>query len=175
MKPGIPQGAMMDAAGAKPGDLARAQRHFLAALAPQDETPRHAPISLAPLVRAAAQGSGAAAAVARQASLALHATAALPSLVADPEAWTEACSLASAIAQQWQGLQAQWIQGWTELAKDASEWRQPNTLTKLMCQESDLMGRGVALLAAQVTSTVSAQEDMLVGISWWMSHRGGTA
>ena len=174
MKSGLLHDSMMDAAGAKAADLAKAQQHFIAALAPQGES-THAPITLAPVVRAAAQGSSLASAAARQASLALHATAAAPSLVTDPTAWTEALAIVSAIQQQWQGLQAHWLQGWTELAQDASQWRQPNTLTKLMCQESDLMGRAFALVAAQATTTVRAQEDILVGVSWWMSRRTGTA
>src|SRR5262249_40636435 len=106
-----PRGSMVDVAGARPDALARAQQRLIAAWLPDRESSRPHSVALAAIGRTAAVCAGSAALTARQASLASHAMAALPSLLLAPISWSEAAGIVSAVARQVQALQAQWIDG----------------------------------------------------------------
>jgi len=161
---------MTDVAGVKPDALARAHEHLMAALLP-DPTSARQSLVLAPLVRTMAVCAASAALAARQASLVSHAAAAMPSLLIAPVNLKEATAIAIAVARQWQTVQAQWIDGWTDLAEKVGSARRPDTLTKYVDQESNHALQALALWTGQATAVARAQEVIMVGLAWWLSRR----
>lgn len=137
----MPHGQMMDAAGAQPDDLPRAHWHLAQAALPQPEHPRRPPWPL------------------------------LPAALLDARTAAERLQMTAAVLQQWQSLQAQWIEGLTGLAQAMGEVRQVNTVSKFVDQESALWLRGLALVSAQATATMKLLENVQVNQVWWLSQR----
>lgn len=106
----------------------------------------------------------------RQAHHAALATRAWPLLAADPETQREALALADAAWRQWTDWQAAWWTGLHELAAEAGQLREANTLSKYVDQESNLAQLGVALVAAQTTAAVRLAENIQHSVSWWLTR-----
>jgi len=163
-------GSMMDAAGARPGDLAQAQRRMLTAALPDAQHPRRAPLPLLPFARALAVES-LFKHVASQSAQAFQAATALPALPFDAAGVQQAVALTEAMVKQWQTLQAHWMDGLTELAQEMGEIRQANTVSKYVDQEMNLVQQSLALVSNHATATARLIENTQVNIAWWLSQR----
>ena len=168
------RGLMMDAVGARPEDLPRAQWHVVQAALPHPEHPKRAPLPLMPAARALSVQSLMTHLATRQTARAMQAVALLPALL-DPRTAAEGLSFATALWQQWQSLQAQWLEGVSELAEEMGEIRHVNTVSKFADQEADLMQQSMALVTAQATATIRLVENLQVNVDWWLSQRATPA
>lgn len=167
----MPHGQMMDAAGAQPDDLPRAHWHLAQAALPQAEHPRRAPWPLLPAARAWNWQALATHVVGQQSAHAVQTAMLLPAALLDARTAAESLQMTVAVLQQWQSLQAQWIEGLTGLAQAMGEVRQVNTVSKFVDQESALWQRGLALVSAQATTTMKLVENVQVNQAWWLSQR----
>lgn len=164
-------GSMMDAAGSRPDDLGQAHGRLAAAALPDAAHPRRVPWPLMPMARAqAAQSMLRQVAMSRSAQ-AMQTATALPALAFDPQALQQMLALSGAVVQQWMSLQAQWLDGLTELGQEAGELRQANTVSKYVDQEMNLVQQSLALVSAQTTATARLMENLQVNLAWWLSQR----
>jgi len=151
---------MMAAAGSH--DLGQAHRRAAAAA-----------LSGAPWAHGLALQSALARVLQQQATRAVAAGAALPSLPLDGRALGEAAELAVAIGQQWLTLQAQWLDGLGELADEMAQMRHVNTVSKLVDQEMNLVQTAVALVTDQVSATARVTENIESNLAYWLSLKAG--
>lgn len=165
------RGSMMDVAGSRPDDLARALGRVVAATLPDAERPKRAPLQLVPTARALAAQSLVTHIASSQSNQALQAATALPVLAFDVAGTQEALALAGAVVQQWMTLQAQWLQGLTELAQEMGEVRQVNTVSKYVDQEMNLVQQSLGLASNQMAATARLMENIQVNVAWWLNQR----
>jgi hypothetical protein len=165
------RGSMMDAAGSRPTDLAHALGSVVAATLPDAQHPRRAPLQLVPASRALAAQSLVAHLASSQSNQAWQAAAALPVLAFDVAGTQQALALAGAVMQQWMSLQAQWLQGLTDLAQEMGEIRQVNTVSKYVDQEMNLVQQGLDLVSNQAAATARLAENIQVNMAWWLHQR----
>lgn len=165
------RGSMMDAAGSRPTDLAHALGSVVAATLPDAQHPRRAPLQLVPASRALAAQSLVAHLASSQSNQAWQAAAALPVLAFDVAGTQQALALAGAVMQQWMSLQAQWLQGLTDLAQEMGEIRQVNTVSKYVDQEMNLVQQGLDLVSNQMAATARLAENIQVNVAWWLHQR----
>jgi len=151
--------AMTDPAVARPGDLPRAQARLAASALP-----------MVPLARVIALGKLAQHLVATQPVQALQLTAALPALAGDPSVAQEALALAIAMTRQWVSLHAAWVDGLAEIAREMSEVREANTVSKFVDQEVNLVQQGLSLVSSQTTATIRLLENFQVNLAWWANR-----
>jgi len=164
-------GSMMDAAGSRPEDLPLALGRMMAATLPDAERPKQAPLPMMPVARAMAAQSLVTHIASSQSNQAMQAAAALPVLAFDVAGTQQALALAGAVAQQWMTLQAQWLQGLTELAQEMGEFRQVNTVSKYVDQEMNLVQQGIGLASNQMAATARLMENIQVNVAWWLHQR----
>ena len=164
-------GSMMDAAGARPNDLARALGHLLEASLPSMEQPRRAPLPWLPAARAMSALLLAQHVASSQSAQAADVGTALPYLGADGSAAPQALAFGAAVLQQCASLQAQWLEGLAELGREMGEVRAANTLSKYVDHEMDLIQQSVALVADQLTATARLMENIQVNAAWLLSQR----
>lgn len=88
----------------------------------------------------------------------------------DPQVVTEWLQLQSAIAERLQSQQQVWLQGWALWLEERAQVRRANTMSKLMEQEMDLLGRFVLLLSGQMVDLVTLQENVEVNTGYWVSQ-----
>lgn len=169
-----PRGLMMDATGARPEDLPRAQWHLAQAALPHPDHPKRAPLPLLPAARALTLHSLMTQLATRQSARAMQAVTLLPALL-DPRTMGEGLAFATALWQQWQSLQAQWLEGVSELAEGMGEIRHVNTVSKFADQEADLVQQSMDLITAQATATIRLVENLQVNVDWWLSQRATPA
>ena len=165
------RGSMLDVAGVRPGGLARAQRSVVEASLPDPRQPKRTPLPLVPVARTMALQSLVKQLVTTQTAQAMHAAAALPALLLDPDAMRQAMAMVNAVAQQWMSLQAQWIQGLTELGQDMGRIRETNTVSKFVDQEFNFVQQAIDLVSDQATATVRLWENTQIDVAWWLSQR----
>lgn len=165
------RGSMMDAAGSRPDDLARALGSVVAATLPDAERPKRAPLQLVPAARALAVQSLVTHIASSQSNQTLQAVTTLPMLAFDVAGTQQAMALAGAVAQQWMTLQAQWLQGLTELAQEMGEVRQVNTVSKYVDQEMNLVQQSLDLASNQLAATARLIENIQVNVAWWLNQR----
>lgn len=165
------RGSMMDAAGSRPTDLAHALGSVVAATLPDAQHPRRAPLQLVPASRALAAQSLVAHLASSQSNQAWQAAAALPVLAFDVAGTQQALALAGAVMQQWMSLQAQWLQGLTDLAQEMGAIRQVNTVSKYVDQEMNLVQQGLDLVSNQAAATARLAENIQVNVAWWLHQR----
>jgi hypothetical protein len=156
--------SMMDAAGARPEDLGRAQQRWFSPALPW-----------APLTHGWAVQEAAARVAHQQSTQALAAGAALPALAFDATAWQEGLALAGAIGQQWLSLQSMWFEGLGEWAEEAGELRRANTVSKFVDQEMNLLQQGLALMASQATASTRLGENIQSNLACWLSRKAQAA
>ena len=164
-------GSMMDAAGARPDDLPRAQLRVAKALLPDARHPARAPLPLVPVARTLAAQSLAMHVATNRCTQAFQVTARLPALVLDGAGAEQARALVDAVVHQWMTLQARWIEGFVDLAQEMGESRQANTVSKYVDHEMNLVQQGLALVCAQATATARLVENTQVDVAWWLSRR----
>ena len=157
-------GSMMDAVGARPDDLGRAQQRWFSPALPW------APVAHGWAVQSVAARMGR-----KQTAQALSASAALPTLAFDTTAWQEGVALAGAIAQQWLSLQSMWFDGVVEWAEEAGELRRANTVSKFVDQEMNLLQQGLALVANQATASARLGENIQSNLAYWLSRKAARA
>ena len=167
----MPHGQMMVAAGAQPDDLPRAHWHLAQAALPHPDHPRRAPWPLLPAARVWNWHALTAHLTSRQSAHAVQTAMLWPAAALDARTAAEGLEMAAAVMQQWQSLQAQWLEGLTGLAAAMGEVRQVNTVSKFVDQEAALWQRGMALVSAQATATVKLFENLQVNQAWWLSQR----
>lgn len=165
------RGSMMDAAGSQPTDMAQALGSVMAAALPDAEHPRRAPLPMVPVARAMAAQSLFTHLASSQSTQAWQAATALPTLAFDVSGAQEALALGEAVAQQCMSLQAQWLQGLTELTQGMGEMRQVNTVSKYVDQEMNLVQQSLALVSNQAAATARLMENIQVNVGWWLSQR----
>ena len=165
------RGSMMDAAGSRPTDLAHALGGVVAATLPDAQRSRRAPLQLVPAARALAAQSLVAHLASSQSNQAVQAATALPVLAFDVAGTQQALALAGAMVQQWMTLQAQWLQGLTELAQEMGEVRQVNTVSKYVDQEMNLVQQGLDLVSNQAAAAARLAENIQVNVAWWLHQR----
>ncbi len=165
------RGSMMDAAGSRPEDMVRALCSVMAASLPDAEHPRRAPLPLLQAARGMAAQSLATHIASSQSQQAWQAATALPILAFDVTGTQQALALAGAAVQQCMTLQAQWLQGLTELAQEMGEMRQVNTVSKYVDQEMNLVQQGLDLVSNQAAATARLMENIQVNVAWWLNQR----
>jgi hypothetical protein len=161
--------SMMDATGARPGDLAQALHHWLEAMVP--EPGKRLPLALAPVGRFLAAQSQLRSSVATQAGQAWQMAAALPALAFDVDGVQQAMALGGAAAQQWARVQAQWLEDATKLGRDMGDVGRANTVSKYVDHELTLVHQGLALVTGLATSAVQLMENTQINAAWLVSQR----
>jgi len=151
--------AMTDPAGARPGDLPRAQEKFAASALP-----------LVPVARAMAYGKFARHLVSTQPLQAMQMVQAWPALASDPTVAQEAVELSAAISRQWMSLHAAWLDGLAEISREMVQGTEANTVSKFVDQEVNLVQQGLQLVSTQATATVRLLENIQVNLAWWANR-----
>lgn len=166
-------GSMTAPKGADAPQLQAANQRLLACTRPDPENPRRVPLPLLPAKRAAALHKLAAQRL--QANTQLAAGLARWAVLApfDPRGAAEAAALGMAFWQQCLGLQAQWADGLAELAEEAGELREANTLTHAVAQEVNLMQQAFALANAQAGLSLQLLENAQNNFAFWLEKRVG--
>ena len=166
-------GSMMDATGATPEDLPRAQAHLVAASLPDPAHPKRAPLPLplVPVARGFALQSLVKQVATSQSAQAMQIGMALPGLAFDAGAAPQGLAFADAVVKQCMTLQAQWIDGLTELAEEMGQMREANTVSKYVDQEMNLVQQGLGLMSNQLTATARLMENIQFSAVWWLTQR----
>lgn len=162
--------SMTDTAAARPDDLPKAQQRLVRAAVPDPTHPTRAPLPLLPLARGLVVQDLFKHLATSQSLQAVQVGAAWPAMALDPAVAGEAIDLARAMHRQWMSLQAQWVDGLTELAQEAGEIRHANTVSKYVDQEVNLVQQTVALVSTQATATVRLLENFQVNLAWWVNR-----
>ncbi|WP_321883586.1 hypothetical protein [Paraburkholderia bannensis] len=69
--------------------------------------------------------------------------------------------------------QAATLEDWVEWGRQRAQLRGANTMTKLMEQEMNLVGRIGQIFADQLTNLLCLQENVEVAYGWWLSQKLG--
>jgi len=157
--------------GARPEDLVKAQVRVAKAMQFDPAHSRRLPLPLLPVARAAKAQSLWAHLAGSQGLQAWQAACAAPALALDFGAAREALAMAEAVATRCMGLQAQWLEGLTELGQEMGELRQTNTVAKYVAQESNLTQQVLALVSSQVAAAAALFENTQLDVAWWLHQR----
>jgi phenylalanine-4-hydroxylase len=99
------------------------------------------------------------------------ASAAVLPLRTDAQTWHELLAIQQAVWQRLQAQQTDWLQGCSQLAREYSQLRQANTVSKFMEQEYNVAAQFGALLSNQATALIGLLENIQVDYSYWISQK----
>lgn len=98
-------------------------------------------------------------------------TAAMLSQLTPAQTWQELGQIQEAILQQTRQLQQSWISDWNAWFGEFPQFKQANTMSKLVEQEFNLVGQFVRLLQNQATDWFSLLENVEINYGYWLSQK----